>query len=74
MYLDGILPGATLLDLGCGPNISNVISGSKVCPQIVLSEYAGVNRDAIVKWMRKDGDAHDWTAFIKYVADKESIR
>ncbi|CAH1246318.1 NNMT [Branchiostoma lanceolatum] len=63
--------GSRLLDVGTGPTIYQLISASRFCAEIVCAEYTQNNRAEIEKWVKKDPDAHDWSAFFKFVADLE---
>ena len=70
-----------ILDYGCGPNLTNVISAIPKAAKITLAEYAEVNREFILKWLSKDPLAFDWSPYFKYVvqtlegrSEEEAIR
>jgi hypothetical protein len=62
----GTVKGRRLLDIGCGPNIHNVMPAAKWFDEIILSDYTPANLEAQKQWLRKDKDAADWTQFFKH--------
>ena len=60
-----------LLDLGTGPSITSVISASKYCDTITVSDYSPGNRRYLQQWIDRDEDAFDWTPYISFVASLE---
>ena len=43
-----------------------VMSAAKWFDEIILSDFAQVNRDLQTKWLNQDTDSADWTIFFKY--------
>jgi hypothetical protein len=50
----GTVKGRCLLDMGCGPNIHNVMPAAKWFDEIILSDYTPANLEAQKKWLNKD--------------------
>ncbi|XP_013398925.1 nicotinamide N-methyltransferase-like [Lingula anatina] len=71
LFNTGNINGDRLLDLGSGPVVSNHISAAKWFNELIFSDYAPGNRDALRKWKNNDVDAFDWDPAFKYVAALE---
>ena len=56
-----------ILDVGSGPVIAQAISAAPYASEIVLSDFAETNREALLQWLKNDPKAFDWTPFIKHV-------
>jgi len=56
-----------ILDIGTGPVISRAISAAPYASEIVLSEYVGASREALLPWLKNDPKAHNWMPSFKYV-------
>ena len=64
---------AKMLEFGCGPVISNLISAAQYVQKIVLAAYLESERKELALWKNGTEDAHDWSPFFKYVVgDLES--
>ena len=62
------LPSALrVLDYGAGPVIMSVISAARSASEIVLSDHAESNLEALRKWLRKDATAFDWSPYFDHV-------
>ena len=59
--------GLTVLDYGTGPVIVTTISAFTKASEIVLSDYAGNNREALRQWLDRHPDAFDWSPFFRRV-------
>ncbi|XP_071089280.1 nicotinamide N-methyltransferase-like [Haliotis cracherodii] len=46
----GTIKGTTLLDIGTGPTIHNIISAAPHCDNIFLSDFCQSNRDILKQW------------------------
>ncbi|XP_040071041.1 indolethylamine N-methyltransferase [Ixodes scapularis] len=68
IFQSGLVQGNTLLDLGSGPVVTNVLVGSSRCNHIVMSDLVEANRLELMKWLNKDEDALDWTFRAEKVA------
>ncbi|XP_070536772.1 indolethylamine N-methyltransferase-like isoform X2 [Ptychodera flava] len=67
----GDFTGPRLLEIGGGPNITNVIHACTRFPEIIFSDYSENCRQAVEKWVKNTPDACDWSHFIKSVCEKE---
>ena len=59
----GTIKGRRLLDMGCGPNIHNVMPATKWFDEIILSDYTPANLEAQKQWLNKDKDAQTGHSF-----------
>ncbi|NWH68119.1 NNMT methyltransferase, partial [Geococcyx californianus] len=71
--LDG-LRGDTLIDIGCGPTIYQLLSACENFEQIIASDYTDQNRRELEKWLRKEPGAFDWKPVVQYVCELEGNR
>ncbi|XP_075694882.1 nicotinamide N-methyltransferase-like [Rhinoderma darwinii] len=70
---DGVR-GDTLLDVGTGASIYQLLSACEVFDKIIASDLLEQNRAEFQKWLKKDLDAFDWTHIIKFVCELEGNR
>ncbi|KAI8515717.1 hypothetical protein Bbelb_065300 [Branchiostoma belcheri] len=63
--------GRRLLDVGSGPTVYQLISASRVCPEIICSDIHRGALGEIISWKNGDLNAFDWTAAMKYVSGLE---
>ncbi|KAI8498194.1 hypothetical protein Bbelb_241380 [Branchiostoma belcheri] len=66
--------GRRLLDVGSGPTVYQLISASRVCPEIICSDIHKGALEEIKKWKNSDPNAFDWTDVVKYVSGLECMR
>lgn len=59
------------LEIGGGPCIWQLISAIKKVNYVVFSEFAQDNRKEVIKFLNKDQNAFNWSAYIKYVLKLE---
>ena len=59
--------GLAILDYGSGPVITTTISASTKASEIVLSDYAEHNREALHQWLDGHPDAFDWSPYFSRV-------
>ena len=59
-----------VLDYGTGPVICYVISAAGRQSEIVLSDPAHANREALKKWLFNEPSAFDWTLYFNHVVQK----
>ncbi|XP_009570188.2 nicotinamide N-methyltransferase [Cuculus canorus] len=71
--LDG-LKGDTLIDIGCGPTIYQLLSACENFQEIFASDYTDQNRRELEKWLRKEPGAFDWSPVVQYVCELEGNR
>lgn len=60
-----------LLDVGCGPTMSNVLAASKKIGYVVLSDLTEKNRREVKKAVRGSLDAIDWSLNAQAQARRE---
>ena len=59
-----------ILDFGCGPIISHVISASKYAGSIVLADYSSKSLSILNQWLKQDPEfKFDWSTHFKYVVE-----
>ncbi|KAI8515784.1 hypothetical protein Bbelb_065970 [Branchiostoma belcheri] len=66
--------GRRLLDVGSGPTVYQLISASRVCPEITCSDIHKGALAEIKKWKNGDQNAFDWTDAVKFVCELEGTR
>ncbi len=72
VYHLGLAKGGSLLEVGGGPTIYQLISASGSVGSITFTEYEQSNRDEIKMWKRGNHDsAFDWSHYFKYVSEIE---
>lgn len=67
----GGLRGETLIDVGSGPTIYQVLAACEAFSDITLSDFTDRNREELQKWLRKDPGAFDWTPALKFACELE---
>ncbi|XP_051894327.1 phenylethanolamine N-methyltransferase-like [Pristis pectinata] len=70
-FSTGEIRGQTLLDIGSGPTLYQVISACDFFTTIIMSDYLEGNREELCKWLRAEPGAFDWSPYIKYVCSLE---
>ncbi|NWR36732.1 NNMT methyltransferase, partial [Tachuris rubrigastra] len=71
--LDG-LRGDTLIDVGCGPTIYQLLSACEHFHEIIALDYTDQNRWELERWLRNEEGAFDWVPVVKYVCELEGDR
>ncbi|XP_003788601.1 indolethylamine N-methyltransferase [Otolemur garnettii] len=67
----GGLQGDTLIDIGSGPTIYQVLAACESFRDITLSDYTDRNRQELEKWLRKEPGAYDWSPAVKFACELE---
>ncbi|XP_010626627.1 indolethylamine N-methyltransferase isoform X2 [Fukomys damarensis] len=67
----GGIRGETLIDVGSGPTIYQVLAACEAFSDITLSDFTDRNREELQKWLRKDAGAFDWTPVLKFACELE---
>ncbi|XP_069469643.1 nicotinamide N-methyltransferase-like [Ambystoma mexicanum] len=70
----GGLSGDTLIDIGSGPTIYQLLSSCEAYKEITPTDYSKRNRQELEKWLKKESGAFDWTPVVKFVCDLEGNR
>ncbi|NXU57978.1 NNMT methyltransferase, partial [Turnix velox] len=68
------LRGETLIDVGCGPTIYQLLSACQSFQEITALDYTDQNRQELEKWLRKEEGAFDWRPVVEYVCELEGKR
>ncbi|XP_067326973.1 nicotinamide N-methyltransferase-like [Anolis sagrei] len=71
--VDGI-QGDTLIDIGSGPSIYQLLSACESFKEIIATDLLEQNRAELRKWLKKDPEALDWTPMVKYTCQLEGNR
>ncbi|NWI97099.1 NNMT methyltransferase, partial [Pitta sordida] len=71
--LDG-LRGDTLIDVGCGPTIYQLLSACERFQEITALDYTDQNRRELERWLKNEAGAFDWVPVVKYVCELEGDR
>ncbi|XP_075579405.1 nicotinamide N-methyltransferase [Pelecanus crispus] len=71
--LDG-LRGDTLIDVGCGPTIYQLLSACERFQEIIALDYTDQNRRELEKWLKNEAGAFDWRPVVKFVCELEGDR
>ncbi|NP_001075512.1 indolethylamine N-methyltransferase [Oryctolagus cuniculus] len=67
----GGLQGDTLIDIGSGPTIYQVLAACESFKDITLSDFTDRNREELAKWLKKEPGAYDWTPALKFACELE---
>ncbi|XP_060643249.2 nicotinamide N-methyltransferase-like [Anolis sagrei] len=70
---DGIR-GDTLIDIGSGPSIHQLLSACESFKEIIVSDFLEQNREEMKKWLKKDPETFNWAPVLKYVCQLEGDR
>ncbi|XP_074832833.1 nicotinamide N-methyltransferase-like [Carettochelys insculpta] len=73
-FASGELQGDTLIDIGSGPNIHQLLSACESFQEIIASDYTDRNRQELEQWLKNEPGAFDWTPVVKYVCELEGDR
>nr|XP_060643707.1 indolethylamine N-methyltransferase-like [Anolis sagrei ordinatus] len=73
-FAHGGIRGDTLIDIGSGPSIYQLLSACESFKEIIASDLVEKNREEMQKWLRKDPKAFNWTPMVKYVCQIEGNR
>lgn len=67
----GEIRGRTLIDVGSGPTIYQLLSACDHFEEIVATDYLAVNREELQRWARGEPGTFDWSPFIQHVCKIE---
>ncbi|OCT62081.1 phenylethanolamine N-methyltransferase [Xenopus laevis] len=67
----GEIAGQTLVDIGSGPTIYQILSASEHFAEVVLTDYLEVNRAELRRWLQDEPGAFDWSPYMKHVSKLE---
>ncbi|NXX99528.1 PNMT methyltransferase, partial [Centropus bengalensis] len=66
-FASGEIHGRTLIDVGSGPTIYQLLSACDHFEEIVATDYLAVNREELERWARGEPGTFDWSPFIQHV-------
>lgn len=72
--MPGVLKGGTLIDIGSGPTIYQLLPACGSYENIIATDYLEQNCQEITKWLKKEPDAFDWSSVVQYVCQLEGNR
>ncbi|XP_071584373.1 phenylethanolamine N-methyltransferase [Heliangelus exortis] len=70
-FASGEIHGHTLIDVGSGPTIYQLLSACDHFEEIVATDYLAVNREELGRWARGEPGTFDWSPFIQHVCKIE---
>ncbi|TFJ97496.1 serine protease hepsin-like [Platysternon megacephalum] len=70
-FTSGVVKGDTLIDIGSGPNIHQLLSACESFKEIIASDYTYRNHWELEKWLKNEPEAFDWTPVVEYVCELE---
>ncbi|XP_025910194.1 phenylethanolamine N-methyltransferase [Nothoprocta perdicaria] len=70
-FAGGEIGGRTLIDVGSGPTIYQLLSACDHFEEIVATDYLAVNREELRRWARGEPGTFDWSPFIRHVCKIE---
>ncbi|XP_074705536.1 phenylethanolamine N-methyltransferase [Strix aluco] len=70
-FASGEIRGHTLIDVGSGPTIYQLLSACDHFEEIVATDYLAVNREELGRWVRGEPGTFDWSPFIRHVCKIE---
>jgi len=65
-------PQESMIDVGGGPTIYQLISARNKVKTIMCAEYLESNRQAVDKWRRSEPDAFNWDTYFRHYQKLES--
>ncbi|XP_075047681.1 nicotinamide N-methyltransferase-like [Mixophyes fleayi] len=74
VFSSGRVKGKSLIEIGSGPTIHNIIPACEIFEEIYLTDYTQGSLLQIEKWLKDSNDAFDWSPFLRYVCDIENNR
>ncbi|XP_006022610.1 phenylethanolamine N-methyltransferase [Alligator sinensis] len=70
-FATGEIHGHTLIDIGSGPTIYQLLSACDHFEEIIATDYLEVNREVLRQWVQDKMDVFDWSPYIKHVCKIE---
>ncbi|KAM7067095.1 phenylethanolamine N-methyltransferase [Molossus nigricans] len=66
-FATGEVSGHTLIDIGSGPTIYQLLSACTHFKDITMTDFLEVNRQELGLWLRKEPQAFDWSTYSQHV-------
>ncbi|XP_056406109.1 nicotinamide N-methyltransferase-like [Hyla sarda] len=73
-FHSGKVKGDTLIDIGTGPTIYQLLSACEVFKNIIVSDFTDKNREEFNLWLKNQPGAFDWSPVVKHVCQLEGGR
>ncbi|XP_019412075.1 PREDICTED: nicotinamide N-methyltransferase-like isoform X1 [Crocodylus porosus] len=73
-FTSGAVTGHTLIDIGSGPTIYQLLSACESFKEITASDYIDQNCQELQKWLKNEPGAFDWTPVVQHVCELEGDR
>ncbi|XP_075701868.1 phenylethanolamine N-methyltransferase [Rhinoderma darwinii] len=67
----GEIKGRTLVDIGSGPTIYQVLSAFEHFQETIMTDYLEVNRQELKKWLNNEPGAFDWSPYFEHICKLE---
>ncbi|XP_068119868.1 nicotinamide N-methyltransferase-like [Hyperolius riggenbachi] len=71
IFNSGEVKGDTLIDIGTGPTIYQLLSACEAFKNITVSDLADRNREEFKAWLTNEPGAFDWSPVVKHVCQLE---
>lgn len=72
--IQGKVKGDTLMDIGTGPCIYQLLSACEAFKNIIVSDFTDKNREELNVWLKNQPEAFDWSSVVKHVCHLEGDR
>ncbi|XP_069470321.1 nicotinamide N-methyltransferase-like [Ambystoma mexicanum] len=73
-FTAGVVEGETLIDIGTGPTIYQLLSACEVFKEIIATDYSALSRQEFEKWLKNEPQGFDWGPIVRYVCELEGQR
>ncbi|XP_068118055.1 nicotinamide N-methyltransferase-like [Hyperolius riggenbachi] len=71
IFNSGEVKGETLIDIGSGPTIYQLLSACEAFKNIIASDFTDRNREEFKSWLTNQPGAFDWSPVVQYVCQLE---
>uniref|UniRef100_A0A8C5Q2R9 Nicotinamide N-methyltransferase n=1 Tax=Leptobrachium leishanense TaxID=445787 RepID=A0A8C5Q2R9_9ANUR len=71
LFSSGQVKGDTMIDIGTGPTIYQLLSACKAFKNIILSDFLEPNRVELKRWLDKEPGRMDWSELVQACCDLE---
>ncbi|XP_029429238.1 phenylethanolamine N-methyltransferase isoform X1 [Rhinatrema bivittatum] len=70
-FRTGKVHGHTIIDIGSGPTIYQLLSSTDHFEEIIMTDFLEVNREVLRKWLQAEPNSFDWSPYIKHTCSLE---
>ncbi|KAM9296889.1 phenylethanolamine N-methyltransferase [Gastrophryne carolinensis] len=67
----GEVKGHTLVDIGSGPTIYQLLSSFEHFNEVIMTDYLAVNREELNNWLKNKSGVFDWSPYFQHVCKLE---